>query len=195
MLNGRVRDSFNNILIKNPLKFEARMQVRAEGGTVSSQNGRLNVSDANAVTLLLVAATSFKNFQDASGDPAQACIKALRDVQKKEWPALRAAHVQDHQRLFRRVALDLRTKDKAKLPTDERIKRAKEADDPQLAALYFQFGRYLLISSSRPGGQPANLRDCGTSSPALGQQSGEHQHGNELPAGRGCQPQRLSFAV
>src|SRR5262249_36469209 len=72
--------------------------------------------------------------------------------------ALRAAHVADHRRLFRRVALDLGTTAAADLPTDERLKAAARQDDPQLAALYFQFGRYLLIASSRPGGQPANLQ-------------------------------------
>jgi alpha-L-fucosidase 2 len=107
---------------------------------------------------VLAAATSFKNFQDVSGDPAKACAATLRAVGKKDWTTLRAAHVKDHQRLFRRVALDLGTSEKSALPTDERLKLAKQADDPQLAALFFQFGRYLLIASSRPGGQPANLQ-------------------------------------
>jgi alpha-L-fucosidase 2 len=157
-LRGRARDSFNNVAIKNPLKFEARLQMRAEGGGVSSENGRLTVTNADSVTLILVAATSFKGFQDVNGDPAAVCARTLLDVQMESWASLRTAHIQDHQKLFRRASLDLGTNDRAKLPTDERLKLAKHADDPQLAALYFQFGRYLLIASSRPGGQPANLQ-------------------------------------
>jgi len=158
VLNGRLRDSFNDIPIRNPLKFEARLHARTEGGRVLSEKGSLTVSNANSATLILVAATSFKNFQDASGDPAEICLRALRQVEKQDWASLRTAHVRDHQELFRRVTLDLGRSDKLNLPTDVRLKRAKEADDPQLAALYFQFGRYLLIASSRPGGQPANLQ-------------------------------------
>src|SRR6185369_10821772 len=77
---------------------------------------------------------------------------------KLSYDDLRREHISEHQRLFRRVHLDLGTTDAAKLPTDERIKNFEQGTDPQLAALYFQFGRYLLISCSRPGGQPANLQ-------------------------------------
>ena len=157
-LAGRMRDSYEGLAIKNPLRFEARVQTRAEGGVVSNANGHIKVSGANSAVLILAAATGFKNFQDVTGDPAKACAKALENVKRKDWNKLRAAHVADHQKLFRRVALDLGAGDTEKLPTDERLRRAPHADDPGLAALVFQFGRYLLIASSRPGGQPANLQ-------------------------------------
>jgi alpha-L-fucosidase 2 len=158
ILTGRVRSIHNTVTNTNPLKFEARLQVRAEGGTVTQDGNRLKVSNANSVTLILVAATSFKTFQDVSGDPAKACAKALANVKRKDWAKLQTAHVTDHQKLFRRVSLDLGTSDNAKLPADERLRLAPTSNDPGFAALVFQYGRYLLIASSRPGGQPANLQ-------------------------------------
>jgi len=158
LLKGRPHTTHRGWTFQEPLHFAARLQAHADGGTVQSVNGRITVSGANAATLVLAAATSFKNFQDVSGEPAKACAAALRAVGKKDWTRMRSAHLKDHQRLFRRVALDLGTSEKSALPTDERLKLAKERNDPQLAALYFQFGRYLLIASSRSGGQPANLQ-------------------------------------
>jgi len=141
---------------KPGLRYAALARVRPEGGTVRAQNGRLYVEGADAVTILFSGATSFRNYKDISGD-AQAQARGFLEA---AWPtpfdALRAAHVADHQALFRRVALDLGPG--ADRPTDQRIADAKATDDPALAALYFQFGRYLLISSSRSGGQPANLQ-------------------------------------
>ena len=118
----------------------------------------MSVSGADSVTLLIAAATSYKSFHDVSGDPEEIVKQQIRDASQKSFASLRTAHIAEHQRLFRRVQLDLGTTDDAKLPTDERIKMFDQGNDPQLAALYFQFGRYLLISSSRPGGQPANLQ-------------------------------------
>ena len=158
ILTGQVRSTHNSVTNVNPLKFESRLQVRADGGTVTQDGNRLTVSNANSVTLILVAATSFKDFQDVSGDPAKACAKALAGVKRKDWAALRAAHIADHQKLFRRVSLDLGASDNAKLPTDERLRLAPKSSDPGLAALVFQYGRYLLIACSRPGGQPATLQ-------------------------------------
>jgi len=140
------------------LRFEARLRVLAEGGRVAVTDGAVTVENADSALLLLVVATSFKSFQDISADPAERCEAAMKAVEGKAFDALRKAHVEEHQRLFRRVALDLGTTDAAALPTDQRLKAAKTQPDPQLAALYFQFGRYLLIASSRPGTQPANLQ-------------------------------------
>jgi len=154
--SGRVRDSFNSNSIANPLKFEARLQVRTDGGKVTVENGQFKVSHANSAVLLLAAATSFKNFQDVSANPSRACARILSSAKRKDWNELRERHVQDHQKLFRRVTLDLGEQDQ--LPTDERLRLAPTLNDPGLAALVFQYGRYLLIASSRPGGQPANLQ-------------------------------------
>jgi alpha-L-fucosidase 2 len=95
---------------------------------------------------------------DVSGDPESITTAQIPSAAGKRFDALRAAHVAELQRLFRRVSLDLGSSAAAQEPTDERIRRFGEGHDPQLAALYFQFGRYLLISSSRPGSQPANLQ-------------------------------------
>ncbi len=144
--------------VGNSLRFDARLQVRADGGSVEIVDGGFAVTDANAVTLLLAAATSYKNFQDVSGDPAKACQNVMAAVQGKDWEALNAAHLKDYQNLFHRVSIDLGAGENEGLPTDERLERASKSKDNSFVALLYQYGRYLLISSSRPGGQPANLQ-------------------------------------
>jgi len=158
ILTGKLPDTYNNTPIKNPLTFAARLLVRAEGGKVSCTDGRIKVTGANSATLILAGATSFKNFQDVTADPVQANAQTLLAVKPKSWAELRGAHVADHERLFRRVTLDLGTSANAALPTDERLRRAPQSNDPDFAALVFQYGRYLMIASSRAGGQPANLQ-------------------------------------
>ncbi|MFO1488338.1 MAG: hypothetical protein U1F65_07660 [Verrucomicrobiota bacterium] len=119
------------------------------------------MSNADSATLLLVARTSFKRFDDVSGDPAKLCAADLKNLSGKSFADLRTAHIADHQKMFRRVSLNLGSTAAADLPTDERIARLKNsglAADPALAALHFQYGRYLLIACSRPGSQPANLQ-------------------------------------
>ena len=140
------------------LRFEARVRIAAQGGRVTVADDGATVEGADSATLLLVAATSFKNYKDITADPAARCAAYAKALAGKDFQALLKAHVEDHQRLFRRVVLDLETTPAAAQPTDERIKAAAKQADPQLAATYFQFGRYLLIASSRPGGQPANLQ-------------------------------------
>ena len=116
----------------------------------------MTVRDADAVTLLIAAATSYRTYEDVSADPAARVSAALEPASRKNVDALRAAHVRDYQQLFNRVTLDLGSSKRA--PTDERVRRFGDGDDPGLAALYFQYGRYLLIASSRTGSQPANLQ-------------------------------------
>lgn len=140
------------------LRFESRLAPRVEGGTVSAVDGRLVIHQADTVTLLLAAATSYGNFRDVSADPAQRCARTLDQAAAKDYATLRRDHVADHQRLFRRVHLDLGVTAAAELPTDQRVVEFAAQPDPQLATLFFQFGRYLLIASSRPGSQPANLQ-------------------------------------
>jgi alpha-L-fucosidase 2 len=143
------------------LRFESRALVRPESGTVVAADSGLRIEQADAVTVLLVAATSFKNFQDISADPARRCREYLAELSRRNYDTLRAAHIADHQKLFRRVNLDLGHTIQADLPTDERQRQLKASpleNDPALAALHFQYGRYLLIASSRPGSQPANLQ-------------------------------------
>ena len=144
--------------IKGALKFQVRARVLADGGTISTTSDSIAVTNADAVTILVAAATSYKNFQDVSGDPESIVKAQIAAAAKKKFDKLLAAHTKEHQRLFQCVSLDVGTSDAMKLPTDERIKNFHNGNDPQFAALYFQFGRYLLISSSRPGSQPANLQ-------------------------------------
>ncbi len=143
---------------RNVLKFEARLEIRAEGGKVEHKDGRATLTGVTDAVLILSAATSYKNYQDTSGDPAELCKKTLAAVSGKEYQALQKAALEDYTRLFSRVSLDVRTTPQAGIPTDQRVAKFKDGDDPALAELYFQFGRYLLIASSRPGGQPANLQ-------------------------------------
>jgi alpha-L-fucosidase 2 len=144
--------------IDGALKFQARVKVLASGGKTTADGKQISVAGSDSAVLLIAAATSYKSFKDVSGDPEALAKKYLAGPAKKSFAALRKDHIAEHQRLFRRVELDLGVTDAAKLPTDERIKNFAQGNDPQFAALYFQFGRYLLISSSRPGGQPANLQ-------------------------------------
>jgi len=125
--------------------------IRYEARTVTIEEG-------DGVTILLAAATNFKNYRDVSADPHARVEATLAAAKARGYAALRAEHIADHQKLFRRVSLDLGQTDAQKLPTDERIKNFAHTSDPSLVALVFQFGRYLLIGSSRTGGQPANLQ-------------------------------------
>lgn len=138
------------------VRFRAVLRAVAEGGSVTGANGELNVSNANTVTLILVAATNYRG-----DDPVAASDRYLARA-TKPFAALRAAHTADHQRLFNRVELDLGSAgapDAAAFSTDERLERfRKGAADPGLSSLYFQFGRYLLMASSRPGSMAANLQ-------------------------------------
>jgi alpha-L-fucosidase 2 len=140
------------------LKFECRVEVRAKGGRVAGQGGKLSVTGADEVLLLITAATSYRRYDDVSGDPTARNKAALARLAGKPWARLLADHQADHRALFRRVGVDFGRTRADLLPTDERIKRSPTTDDPSLAALYFQYGRYLLIACSRPGSQPANLQ-------------------------------------
>jgi alpha-L-fucosidase 2 len=151
-----VNGSFEGI--KGALNFEVRVRLLMNGGTVSAISNSITVSNADSATLLIAAATSYRNYQDVTGDPEAMVKGRIADAEARDFNTLLAAHIREHQRLFRRVAIDLGSSDAMQLPTDERIRNFQNGRDPQFAALYFQFGRYLLISSSRPGGQPANLQ-------------------------------------
>jgi alpha-L-fucosidase 2 len=144
--------------IKGALKFQARVRVLAQGGKTFADAGKISVANANSVTLFIAAATSYKNYHDVSGHLEKIVKKQIAAASKKSFDDLLSAHIAAHQKLFRRVQLTLDTDEPLNLPTDERIKNFVNGNDPQLAALYFQFARYLLISSSRPGSQPANLQ-------------------------------------
>ncbi|HEV8695295.1 MAG TPA: glycoside hydrolase family 95 protein, partial [Lysobacter sp.] len=144
--------------IEGKLKFAMRIRAITQGGSLSIGREHIGIEGADEVVLLATAATSYRRYDDISGDPDAITRRQLAAAQKRGFDALRAAHVAEHQRLFRRVSFDLGHTDAEQLPTDERIENFASGNDPALAALYHQYGRYLLIASSRPGTQPANLQ-------------------------------------
>jgi alpha-L-fucosidase 2 len=142
------------------LRFAAKVKVAAEGGTVVAQGDNISVRDADAVTLVHVAASSYVNYQDVSADPLIKVDGYLAGVRGKSFEQLRQRHIDDYSKLFGRVAINLGGKGvNENLSTDERLKRVTEGNaDPLLAELLFQYGRYLMIAGSRPGTQPLNLQ-------------------------------------
>ena len=139
------------------MHFAAVMKVRADGGSLQSTGGLLHIIGADAITILLSNATSFRNYQDIGGDALAAAQGYIELAARRTYDDLRQRHLNDFHSLFSRVQLTLGD-DRTPEPTDRRIRDFAASDDPSLIALYFEFGRYLLISSSRPGGQPANLQ-------------------------------------
>lgn len=143
------------------LRFAAQVMAVTTGGKVTNTDGILTVSDADCVTLLIAGATSYRG-----GDPEQLCATSLTNASAAKsapaaYEALKAASIADYQKLAGRVAIDLGSAgaDVDALPTNERLGRIKQGQtDAGLVATYFQYGRYLLICSSRPGGLPANLQ-------------------------------------
>lgn len=134
--------------------FHGYVTVRTEGGRAGAAAEGLSIEGANAVTLLVVAATNYQGKESG-----EACRDRLEALAGKRYGRLKEAHIREHRRLFRRVEIDLGRADLDAVPTDERLAAMqKGGDDPRLIALYFQYGRYLLMSSSRPGTLPANLQ-------------------------------------
>jgi len=144
--------------IEGRVRYEGRAQVLPEGGKRVVGKDGVSIEGADAVTLLVAAGTNFKHYNDISADPAARVRDYLAHVKDKGFDALRAAHVADHQKFFGNVKLSLPETAVSAQPTDQRLTDYIPAKDPQLAALMFQYGRYLLLGSSRPGCQPANLQ-------------------------------------
>jgi len=141
------------------IRFAADIQVNVEGGTSQAENDSISVKDADAAILYIAAATNYINRQDTSADPYELCENYLNAIEAKNYESIRSEHIADHQSLFRRVDLDLGSTEADNLPTDERLTAVKAGtEDPGLVTLYFQYGRYLLMGSSRPGCFPANLQ-------------------------------------
>ncbi|HEU5289062.1 MAG TPA: glycoside hydrolase family 95 protein, partial [Cyclobacteriaceae bacterium] len=144
--------------VEGKIRFEGIARIMPEGGTLSSNDTAIVVSQASSVTIYISIATNFNNYKDIGGDEHTRAFTQLNTARSKSFAKILKAHVKAYQEYFNRVKLDLGVTDAAKFPTDERLKNFVSADDPQFVTLYFQFGRYLLISSSQPGGQPANLQ-------------------------------------
>jgi alpha-L-fucosidase 2 len=143
---------------ESKLTFEARLKIVNEGGEIVQTENSIKVENAKKATIYLVAATSFVNYCDISADPAERCEKYLANLEGKTYENLKSEHIADYQQLFNRVEIDLGSSEISKRPTNERLISFKTDEDPSLVSLLYQYGRYLLISSSRPGTQPANLQ-------------------------------------
>ena len=139
------------------LTYAMRIKVVSDG-SISVGSSGIEVGNASRVTLLIAAATSFVDYGDVSGDPIATVRQQSEQAARKSFEALKHDHIRDYRALFGRMTLDLGRSAAADRPTDARIASAESARDPELDALYFQYARYLLISSSRPGSQPANLQ-------------------------------------
>ena len=142
-----------------PSKLNAECQISIEtDGNVTSLSDSLIVDGATQATVYITAATNFQNFRNVDGKPSQVLSKTLKDVMNKSYLQLSKEHITEYQKQFNRVKLELPTSYMSIYPTNERVKNFSEDEDLSLIALMFQYGRYLLISSSQPGSQPANLQ-------------------------------------
>ena len=146
--------------IEGKVRFTDRTCVIADGGKVQSSDNGLTVKNADSVIIYISVGTNFVNYQDVSGNENEVAEKYLKPFEegKKKYDDVLSASVSAYQKQFHTVTLDLGTNDQAKLPTDKRLAQFDDTFDPQFVELYFQFGRYLLISCSQPGGQAANLQ-------------------------------------
>jgi alpha-L-fucosidase 2 len=155
-----VNDNPGQPVKENPvgIRFRSELLATTQGGTVTSEAGVLTVANATSATLLIDCATSYR--YPAGLSAMRAAVTAnLRNASAKPYEELRARHVVDHQRYFRRAEIRLGEDAKATMPTDQRVQHIKDGgEDVALLPIYFQFGRYMLISSSRPGTLAANLQ-------------------------------------
>ena len=146
---------------KDPgIRFSTGVQVQNKGGMVAEKGNSIQIVNANEVTLYLAAGTSFVNYHDITGDPSAEWPKALDAAVVKKYTTIRERHIHDFSGLMKRVRINIESpKSLESQPTDKRLSAFKKGeDDPSLAALYFQYGRYLLAACSRSGSQPANLQ-------------------------------------
>lgn len=158
ILQGKANDYYKKGYPESKLTFEARLKVVNEGGELVKEGNTIKVVNSTNSTLYLVAATSFVNYQDISGNPSELCQKHLYNLSTKSYKTLRNNHVKDFRKLFSRVQLDFGESEISKRPTNERLESFMQDEDPNMVSLLYNYGRYLLISSSREGTQPANLQ-------------------------------------
>ena len=146
--------------IEGKIRFTDKTLIVPEGGQMTADDNTIAVNGADAVTIYISIGTNFVNYQSVSGDENQVADRWIEPLSKgkKKYDKMLADHIAAYQKQFHTVTLDLGTNDQAKLPTDQRVAQFAQTFDPQLVELYFQFGRYLLICCSQPGGQAANLQ-------------------------------------
>jgi alpha-L-fucosidase 2 len=140
------------------LRYQVQILPKIEGGKLSFTDSGIVIANANAVTLFISIGTNFISYKDISGNETAKATSMLNTAAKKGYAAIKTAHLASYQKYFNRVSLDLGSTNAVEKPTDVRIAEFANGNDPALLSLYFQFGRYLLIASSFPGSQPANLQ-------------------------------------
>jgi len=155
VLTGKSADYMG---VEGKLRYEARIKAVPEGGSMRTDGVDLIIENADAVTLYFAAATNFVNYKDVSADQHQRVNAYFNKTEQRSFNTIRNDAVADHKKIFARVSLSLPATAISYLPTPERVQKIQSAPDPALAALSYQFGRYLMIGSSRPGTQPANLQ-------------------------------------
>ncbi len=144
--------------VKGLVNYKGLVRMKLEGGSLQSTDTSMIIKNADAVTIYISIATNFNSYKDVSGNESQRAADHLNKAYPKTFSSIMQSHVAAYQKLFNRVKLDLGKTAGSTLPTDERLKNFNTTNDPHFVALYFQYGRYLLISSSQPGSQPANLQ-------------------------------------
>lgn len=144
--------------LEGKVRFTAKARICPTGGMIEVCDASLAVKNADEALIYVDIATNFVRYDDISADPEGRLEERMEDLGSKSYSAMRKAHIGAYREYFGRVSLDLGTSPAAARTTDVRVKEFAQGDDPQLVELYFQFGRYLLICSSQPGGQPANLQ-------------------------------------
>ena len=144
--------------VEGKVEFNALARIKTDGGNITNSANAVNIKNANSVTIYVSIASNFNNYKDINGDENQRAKDYMNKAFNKNFETMKAQHIAAYQKYFNRVKLDLGTTDASKLPTDERLKNFNNTEDPSFVTLYYQYGRYLLISSSQPGGQPANLQ-------------------------------------
>ena len=155
MVNGKSADYMG---IEGKLRFRAQLKAIPEGGTMKVTGDMLNIEKANSVTIIIAAATNFVNYKDVSADQVSRVQNYLGQVKGKSYNEMVSASVEEYQKYFKRVSLELPKTESSYLPTNKRMEGINENPDPSLASLCYNFARYALIGSSRPGTQPANLQ-------------------------------------
>lgn len=140
------------------LNGEAFLHIQTKNGIVKIKDGKVSITQADEVTLYLTAATNFVNYQDVSGNPMARCETIIANLKQKNFTQINQNHQREYQSYYHQLAINLGKSSYQNLPTNQRLAAFATNNDPDLAALYLQFGRYLLISSSRPNTQPANLQ-------------------------------------
>ncbi len=144
--------------VEGKVQFNGIVRIVTDGTIAQAADTALSISQARTATLYISMATNFVNYQDLSADAEKRSRAYLQVALQKNFPQLLKEHVAAYRRFYDRVQIDLGTTAAAALPTDVRLQNFATGNDPQFAALYFQYGRYLLIASSQPGGQPATLQ-------------------------------------